>query len=306
MITHPDTYRILVVDDEPDVYAITRLSLRKMRYKGQRVKIIKATSGAEAIAAMRARPDTALILLDVVMETTTAGLDACRAIREELGNKLVRIIIRTGQPGIAPERQVIDEYDIDGYLAKAELTEERLYVAARTAIKSFEDLLELERHRQALDFIHQSVIRLHSFEPLEETLERVLSTAATLVPCELAILNLETFTDQSNPEGYLLHLEAEADSSEAEAVASEIRTEIAINPATAQTAGSFGDGYLVPFFLHRELGHGWIYLQGGEPDTLARQTLPLLAAHAANALYASVAQAILAASDVPFYDSLIV
>ncbi|MBI4640021.1 MAG: response regulator, partial [Candidatus Tectomicrobia bacterium] len=167
MITMPDKHRILIVDDEPDVAAVTRLSLRDLNYRGRSVEFATASTGREAVEAMRARPDTSVILLDVVMETATAGLDACRAIREELGNRFVRILLRTGQPGVAPERKTIDEYDIDDYLPKAELTTNRLYVSIRTALKAFEELVELERHRQTLTLIHDSVASLRSFEPLE-------------------------------------------------------------------------------------------------------------------------------------------
>ena len=83
--------RVLVVDDEPDVAAVTRLSLRGMDHNGRPVELVAAASGAEGVAALRADPDIAVVLLDVVMETDTAGLDACRAIREELGNRFVRI-----------------------------------------------------------------------------------------------------------------------------------------------------------------------------------------------------------------------
>lgn len=118
MIASDASHRILVVDDEPDVAVVTGLSLRGMHHAGRPVELVLAATGEEAVATMRAQPDIAVILLDVVMETETAGLDACRAIREELGNRFVRILLRTGQPGTAPERATIDTYDIDGYLPK--------------------------------------------------------------------------------------------------------------------------------------------------------------------------------------------
>ena len=123
---------------------------------------------------MRVIPNIAVILLDVVMETNTAGLDACRAIRQELNNPFVRILLRTGFPGEAPERETINAFDLDGYLPKAELTSTRLYSAIRTALKAWEELIELERHRELLAAIHVGVVTLHSFAPLEEALEQIL------------------------------------------------------------------------------------------------------------------------------------
>jgi CheY-like chemotaxis protein len=308
MIALPENYRFLVVDDEPDIHTVTRLSLRTLRYRGRRIEIAQALTGREAVEAMRAHPDTAVILLDVVMETSLAGLEACRAIRQELGNRFVRILLCTGQPGVAPEKKVIEEYDIDGYLAKAELTSTRLYAAVRTAIKAFEELIELERHRQMLHFIHDSAVSLRAFEPLEVTLQRILTAAVAVAPAPLAVLTLETFDWQGNPRRCMLHISTESDQERAEAVAAELAARVAADATgrTLQTAGTFGDGFLVPIVVHRDLGYGWMYLACATPDDLAVQALLLLASHASNALYSTVAQAILASREGPFYDSLIV
>lgn len=308
MITLPSRHRILIVDDEPDIAAVTRLSLKGVSYRGRPVEFATAATGKEAVEAMRAQPDISVILLDVVMETATAGLDACRAIREELGNHFVRILLRTGQPGVAPERKTIEEYDIDGYLPKAELTTNRLYAAVRTALKAFEELVELERHRRVFAFLHDSVISLRAFEPLEVTLQRILATAVATVPSPLAVLDLETFEDRGNPRRCLLHLSKEADPARAQAAAAAVAARVAAEPTARalRAAGPFAEGFLVPLALHRELGYGWIYLEGAVPGELAVQALSLLAAHASNALYSSVAQAMLAAREGSFYDSLIV
>ena len=81
-----DKYLILVVDDEPDMHALSRLSLKNLKYKGQGVTLAFASTGAEAVTFMQEHPETAVILLDVVMETSSAGLDACERIRAEIGN----------------------------------------------------------------------------------------------------------------------------------------------------------------------------------------------------------------------------
>ncbi len=307
MIPRPQRYRVLIVDDEPDVHQLTRLSLKGLRYRDRGVDFDVAASGKEAVESVRARPDTAVILLDVVMETTHAGLDAVKAIRGELNNRFVRILLRTGQPGAAPERKVIDEYDIDGYLAKAEITTNRLYGAVRTAIKAFDELLELERHREVLSFLNRSMAGLRSYEPLETTLRRVLETAVALTPAPLAVLGLQTMDEKGNPKRVLEHL-ATGDPARAAAAAREIQAKFAADPAahTLQDAAAWNGGTLCPLALHRNLGHGWIWLEGSIPDDLARQALPLLAAHAANALYAAVAQAVLEAREGPFFESVTV
>ena len=124
-------------------------------------------------------PHIAVILLDVVMETDHAGLEACRSIREDLGNHFVRIILRTGQPGSSPEKETIDSYDIDGYLAKTEITSARLYSSVRTALKAYDELMDLERHKESLALIHDCAMSVHSFEPLQPALDRILGVALT-------------------------------------------------------------------------------------------------------------------------------
>ncbi|MEM7351551.1 MAG: AAA family ATPase [Acidobacteriota bacterium] len=141
---NPARHRILIVDDEEDVHAITRLSLRGLRYRERRLEFLSATTGREAVEVMRRQPGIAVLLLDVVMESEHAGLEACRIIRNELANPFVRILLRTGQPGAAPEKKVIETYDIDGYLAKGELTSMRLYTAVRTSLKAHGELMDLE------------------------------------------------------------------------------------------------------------------------------------------------------------------
>lgn len=303
MIEVPDKYMILVVDDEPDMHSLSRLSLKNLTYRGRGVQLAFASTGKEAVEFMQSHPDTAVILLDVVMETSTAGLDACQAIRQELGNEFVRVLLRTGQPGAAPEKKVIDEYDIDGYLAKAELTTNRLYTAVRTAIKAFDELVELQRHREVLTFLHESVTHLHEEDSLEETLQRILETAVIIAPCELAVLNLETFQESGDAQRYVLFTGADPDSEETEAAAASVVSQIAEDPSALalQQAGLFGEGYLVPLTLHRDLGYGWLYVQSTTDDPLMYQTLPMLTTHAANALYSTVARDLLLAKEGLFF-----
>jgi CheY-like chemotaxis protein len=281
--------KVLVVDDEPDVAAVTRLSLRGMRHNGRPVALVTAATAPAPVAAMRADPSIAVILLDVVMETDTAGLDACRAIREELGNRYVRILLRTGQPGAAPERATIDDYDIDGYLPKAELTTNRLYAAVRTALKAFEELLDLDRHRRALLLLNETAVSLHPYEPLRLMLERILGAITALVPTPLAVVGVELQRPGAEPHRTVFHLSTSSDGGDPAAAATAAAQEIQAYLAdqVEPQPGAAAEGYVVPFVLHEGLGSGWLFAAGVVPDALARSVLPLLAAHAANAVYSA-------------------
>ena len=305
-IPPPQDHKILIVDDEPDIHQITKLSLNGLQVRGREVRFFSAFTGEEAVRLMQAHPDMAVILLDVVMETNSAGLDACRSIRQTLSNPFVRILLRTGFPGEAPERETIDSFDLDGYLPKAELTSARLYASVRTALKSWEELVELERHRELLASIHEGIVSLHSFSPLEETLDRILETAVDVSPTPLAVLQLETFDEHGDSRRLFLFQSTDPDQARAKAAAQAATARILQNFATQghRQSGPVEGGYLVPLVLHHELGHGWIFLAEVTPDPLSAMALPLLAEHASNALYASVAQIMLKGREGSIFDSL--
>src|SRR3954469_6853469 len=94
-------WKVAVIDDDPAVHDGTRFALYDYELNGQGLEIISAFSAAEGRESLRAHPDTAVVLLDVVMESEGAGLELVDYIRHELKNEAVRIILRTGQPGQA-------------------------------------------------------------------------------------------------------------------------------------------------------------------------------------------------------------
>ncbi|MGQ0466471.1 MAG: adenylate/guanylate cyclase domain-containing protein [Sporichthyaceae bacterium] len=143
-------WKLLVVDDEPEVHKVTELALSGFAFEERRVQIVNAYSGIEARQILAEHPDTAVILLDVVMETDDAGLEFVRWVRGELGNRMVRIILRTGQPGHAPEQKVVVDYDINDYKNKAELTAGRLFTTMVSSLRSHRDLRHISEFNTAL------------------------------------------------------------------------------------------------------------------------------------------------------------
>ena len=166
---------VLIVDDEPDVHPMTRLALRGVRYRGRPLEILSAYSAAEGFEVLQRHPETALVLLDVVMETDDAGLGLARRIRDELGNSLIRIILRTGQPGQAPEEKVILEYDINDYKAKTELTSRKLFVTVIASLRTYESLMVIEQSRLGLRRILKATANLYQYSSLQEFSSGVLS-----------------------------------------------------------------------------------------------------------------------------------
>ena len=151
--TPAQAWKVLVVDDEPDVHAITRVVLASFRYAGSGLAILSAYSRGDAERHLRQHPDIALVLLDVVMEEIDSGLRLVHFVREELNNALVRIVLRTGQPGYAPEQEVVLRYDINDYKEKTELTTQKLFTTVIASLRAYQHLTQLERQRAGLEQI---------------------------------------------------------------------------------------------------------------------------------------------------------
>jgi response regulator RpfG family c-di-GMP phosphodiesterase len=143
-------WKILVVDDEEDIRTLTKLNLKDFQFDGRELLFLEADSAQAAKLILAEHQDIALALIDVVMETDDAGLKLVEHIRNELNMSLIRLIIRTGQPGIAPERYIIDNFDIDDYKDKTELTMDKLYTTVRSGIKSYRELKAIDLNRIGL------------------------------------------------------------------------------------------------------------------------------------------------------------
>ena len=143
-----DPWKLLIVDDDPEIHQVTELALANFTLEGRPIEYLHAYTGREAVDLMTGHPDVAMVLMDVVMETETAGLDAVDTIRNRLKNKTVRIVLRTGQPGQAPEGEVIKRYDINDYKEKTELTAKKLFTVVYTGLTLYHDL-RLREHSQA-------------------------------------------------------------------------------------------------------------------------------------------------------------
>ncbi len=174
-------WKLLIVDDENDVHSTTKLVLSDFIFEGGEIEFISAYSAEEAEAILRENNDIAVILLDVVMETNHAGLELVRKIREEMQNSAVRIILRTGQPGQAPERKVIVEYDINDYKHKAELTAQRLFTAVLAALRSYRDIIVIEKNRAGLKHIIDASRDLFKQQSIRKLAQGVLTQVISLM-----------------------------------------------------------------------------------------------------------------------------
>lgn len=152
------TWKILIVDDEEDVHDVTIMALKRLTFDSKKIEFLSAYSAFEAKKIMQSNPDIVIALLDVVMEDETAGLDLVRYIREELCNDMIRIILRTGNPGQAPEESVTLNYDINDYRGKTELTALSLRTMIITALRSYKAIATIKGLNKEIDDTQKELI----------------------------------------------------------------------------------------------------------------------------------------------------
>ncbi len=179
-------WKIAVIDDDPAVHDGTRFALSDYSLNGQGLEILSAYSAAQGRKLMREHPDIAAVLLDVIMESDIAGLELVEYIRNELKNETVRIILRTGQPGQAPERRVIVQYDINDYKAKTELTADKLFTSLTAALRSYQQLERMVQTRRGLEIIIDAASTLYDFKSMQRLAEGVLTQLASLLNVDCA------------------------------------------------------------------------------------------------------------------------
>lgn len=179
-------WKVLVVDDESEVHHITRIVLSGFVFDERPLDIISANSAAQAREILQADKGhtIAVAIVDVVMETQHAGLDLIRWVREELHNNTIRLVLRTGQPGEAPEESVIRDYDLNDYKNKTELTALRLKTLIYAALRGYRDIKTIQRHRKGLERIIGATSEFLECDTLPDFASAILSQISVVMAIE--------------------------------------------------------------------------------------------------------------------------
>lgn len=194
-------WKVAIIDDDPAVHEGTRFALYDYTLAGHGLEMLSAYSAREGRELLRAHPDVAVVLLDVVMESEEAGLELVDFIRNELRNETVRVILRTGQPGQAPERRVIVDYDINDYKAKTELTADKLFTSLTSALRGYQQLQRMVETRRGLEIIIDAASMLFDLQSMQRLAEGVLTQIASLLEVECA--GILVLRDDGRPEEHI-------------------------------------------------------------------------------------------------------
>lgn len=192
-VQNREPWKILIADDEEEVHTITRMVLEDYVFEHKGVELLHAYTGQETKKLISEIPDIAIILLDVVMEKDDAGLEVVRYIRDDLVNNFVRIILRTGQPGKAPEKEIITGFDINDYKEKTELTAQKLFTTVTSSLRAYKDLRIIERNRKGLEIIINSTGQLFANKRLKTFTEGVLIQLSSILQMTEDTLFLQAF-----------------------------------------------------------------------------------------------------------------
>ncbi len=177
-------WHVLIVDDDVEVHAVTLLALKSVDILGKKLKFYTAESAEQAKALLQQDIPFGLALIDVVMETETAGLDLVRWIRNVNKNEYIRLVLRTGQPGQAPEREVITNYDINDYKEKTELTATKLYTLTYACLRSYRDIIALYENKSGLETIIKSSNKIFAHQSLNDFTQGMLQQLCALFHIE--------------------------------------------------------------------------------------------------------------------------
>ncbi|WED24921.1 DUF3369 domain-containing protein [Vibrio sp. JC009] len=201
-------WTILLVDDDYQMHQITQLALNGFEFRGRKLELISAYSGEEAKKIFQEREGIALALVDVVMETDHAGLDLIKYIRNDLKNRMTRLVLRTGQAGQAPEDLVIQEYEIDDYKEKTELTTQKLRTLLYSMLRSYLDLCIIEEQKKGLSQVIEASANVQNTNTLKTYATAVLGQVTSLLNLEASAFYCVVPASQDESERRALTLAA--------------------------------------------------------------------------------------------------
>ncbi|KQX67014.1 hypothetical protein ASD40_27815 [Paenibacillus sp. Root444D2] len=259
-----DPWVVLIVDDEKQIHQVTKMVLQDFEFDGKKLEFHSAFSALEAKQLLKQQPNASLVLLDVVMEQDDAGLQIVKYIREELNNQAIRIILRTGQPGQAPERTVIMDYDINDYKEKTELTTQKLFTTVVTALRSYRDIKTIEKSRSGLEEIIKSSASLFELQSMKKFASGVLTQMTSIVNLHKNALHCSFAVTKGVEDIYILAASGDYASNQDERARDVVPTDVLqeIEHAFHSKKSSFASDRFVIYFQSKMGMENVIYMNG--------------------------------------------
>ncbi|MGJ8693853.1 MAG: HD domain-containing phosphohydrolase [Thalassotalea sp.] len=195
-------WRILVIDDDEAVHQVTRLVLADAEIEHRKLEIISAFSSKEAKEILSQDDDFCMAFVDVVMETDHAGLELVDWIRNQMKNQAIRLVLRTGQAGNAPEARVIKDFDINDYKEKTDFTSSKMITTVYAGIRAYRDIMTIQKSLNAFKQLIRSTHDLLKINKIKAFGSAALNHLLILMEVESSALYIARsqidFDDVSN------------------------------------------------------------------------------------------------------------
>jgi response regulator RpfG family c-di-GMP phosphodiesterase len=260
-----EKWKVIIVDDEQEVHHLTRMVLSDFEFDGKTLDFISAYSETEAFRVIQDNPDVAIILLDVVMDQDDSGLKIVKYIREQLKYHSVRIILRTGQPGQAPERMVITNYDINDYKEKTELTTQKLFTTMMAALRSYRDIIVIENNKIGLEKIINSSADLFELKSMKKFASGVLTQLTAILNLHKNALHCNSFAvTKGQEEIYIIAATGDYSPEENDKIQDVVPAHVlkTIENAFRDKKGGFFDNHFTSYFQSKTGSENVIYFEG--------------------------------------------
>lgn len=257
-------WKILIVDDEPEVHRATRIVLEDLIFEGKGIEYFSAFSAKEAMIILQEHNDIALCLLDIVMEEDDAGLKIVRYIRDELKNYLIRIILRTGQPGQAPEKKVIMEYDINDYKEKTELTVQKLLTTVIAALRGYRDIQTIENNKKGLERIIESSTNVFELQSMKKFSSAVLQQLINILNLQKNAIHISSCAVTRDGQKFtVLAATGDYDKKNTDKIEDVLPAKVLLEIQTAfkEKKSKFHDNYMLTYYKTKGNVENVIYME---------------------------------------------
>jgi len=262
-------WHILIVDDEPAIHDVTNLVLKNSTILDKKLVLHSAFSAQEAKKLLQSDIEFCMGFIDVVMESDHAGLELITWIREELKNSTIRLILRTGQAGSAPEERVISQYDIHDYKTKTELTQRKLTTCVYSCIRSYRDITTISKSLEAFKKLIASSTSILKVDKISEFASAALTNLLSLMAIDSSsvyIVRHETDIFDRIEETYLAcsgkfgEIPANIDN-----ISDDIKGKI--NTAFVNKSTDFNDQYFISYYKTSHDACAVLYIEFTSPPS---------------------------------------
>lgn len=252
---------VLIVDDDDSIHQITTLVLNNFEFEQRPLKLLHAHSAREALTLIQQHDDIALGLIDVVMETQHAGLELVKTIRQQLKNQRMRLILRTGQPGEAPEEHVIRDYDINDYKNKTEVTAIKLKTLLYAGLRSYRDICIIEHHKAGLEKIIGCTTSFLQCSTLKDFASLILGQVAYLLDLQREQIFCCAAINNAKQQGLMLDVIASSNPGQERGLPPEVFAKI--QQVQQQKQSYQGEDCFISYFTTHKGSENFLYVSKG-------------------------------------------